>query len=104
MDLNILNKPKHKCSLSQVTPTPHDLSLKLQRCMLQLKGGHMTEDGHGVDYNQLKESKLFKEYTELAQQLVNCDPTTLEDLQRKAFFISILPIVNLLLIGGVFCL
>lgn len=85
---NILNRLSNNAS--PVPRPPCDLALELQRTMLRVKGDHMTEDGRGVDYSQLKESKLFQEYVTLTSQLQSCDPSHLEEGERKAFFISIL--------------
>jgi len=87
MDCQALNTPT---SSGTINITPSDLALKLQRTMLRLKGDHMTPDGRGIDYGNLKSSDLFKEYVELSQQLSACDPSGLEENDRKAFFISIL--------------
>ncbi len=89
MECNILNKTQETLTVKEVLQ-PLDISLKLQRSMLQLKGSHMTEDGRGVDYEHLRGSKLFREYVELSSLLVNCDPAHLEDTHKTAFFISIL--------------
>lgn len=69
---------------------PSDLALELQRTMLQMKGEYMIEDGKAVDYEKLTHSELFKHYQSLTAELVNCDPSQLDEDERKAFFISIL--------------
>ena len=58
--------------------------------MLQMKGEYMTEDGRGVNYEKLTGSDLFKCYQSLTGELVQCDPSQLNEEERKAFFISIL--------------
>ncbi len=90
MEYNILNHTKDVSSFIQDTVPPLDISLKLQRSMLQLKGHHMTEDGRGVDYERLRESELFRDYIDLSIRLVACDPSSLDHQHRMAFFISIL--------------
>ena len=55
----------------------------------------MSKDGRGVDYDTLRESALFQEYVQLSGQLTHCDLSTLNESQRKAFFISILIIRGL---------
>ena len=69
---------------------PSELALELQRTMLNMKGEYMTEDGKGVNYEVLTHSKLFERYQSLARELEYCDPSQLNEDERKAFFISIL--------------
>ena len=90
MEYNVLNHTKDTSALPEATPTSSALALSLQRTMLRLKGDHMSSDGRGVNYNTLRESALFREYGQLSGQLTHCDPSTLDESQRKAFFISIL--------------
>ncbi len=89
MEYNILNKPKGAHTVQETSIQPLDISLILQRSMLQLKGSHMTGDGRGVDYERLRGSELFLEYVELSSRLVDCDPSHLDESHRTAFFISI---------------
>lgn len=72
------------------TKTVEELAMYLQKCMLRLKGDHMTSDGKGVDYLSLSASEAFVEYGKVSQQLVWCDCSSLAENERKAFFISIL--------------
>ena len=73
------------------TPRPPSaLALELQHTMLNMKGEYMTEDGKGVNYEMLTQSELFGRYQSLARELVHCDPSQLDEDERKAFFISIL--------------
>lgn len=88
MEHNILNKDTR--TVEEAVLQPLEVSLKLQRSMLQLKGSHMTEDGRGVDYERLRDSALFREYVQLSNRLVECDPAHLDERHRTAFFISIL--------------
>ncbi|XP_064384202.1 uncharacterized protein LOC135333215 [Halichondria panicea] len=87
-EYNILNHTKDAANLQETVP-PLDISLKLQRSMLQLKGHHMTEDGRGIDYERLRESELFREYIDLSTRLVTCDPSSLDHTHKMAFFINI---------------
>ena len=74
----------------QATPRPpSDLALELQRTMLQMKGEFITKDGKGVNYELLTHSELFKRYQGLTSELEQCDPSQLDEDERKAFFISI---------------
>lgn len=75
--MNILNLSSSQ-ALGE-TKTPGDLAMSLQKCMLRLKGDHMTSDGRGVDYASLAASEAFKEYCKLSQELVQCDCTSLID-------------------------
>lgn len=70
--------------------TPEELGKYLQQTMLKIKAEHIGADGHGVDYMKLTSSRLFSDYVQMANQLVNCDPTLLLEQERMAFFISIL--------------
>ena len=87
--LRILNQKVGVAPHSTPRP-PSDLSLELQRTMLQMKGEFMTDDGKGVDYAKLTQSELFGVYQSLAGELVNCDLSQMSEEERKAFFISIL--------------
>ena len=85
--MNILNKAVSD-GLDQ--RPPEELGRYLQKAMLQIKAEHIAEDGRGVDYTKLASSELFKEYAQVARQLVNSDPGPLSEPERMAFFISIL--------------
>ena len=69
---------------------PSDLAKQLQKTMLAIKGSFISADGKGVDYASIAGSELFQAYVSLASELRNCDPSSLEENERKAFFISIL--------------
>ena len=85
----VLNK--HVGVASPPTPRPpSELAVELQRTMLQMKGEYMTEDGKAVNYEMLTHSELFEHYQSLVGELNKCDPSRLEEDERKAFFISIL--------------
>ena len=55
-----------------------------------MKGEHMTEDGRGVRYDDLKKSATFRQIEELAVGLRNVDLKILDEPNKMAFFISIL--------------
>lgn len=87
MEYNVLNYVD--VPTATATHTSGDLALSLQRTMLRLKGAHMSSDGRGVNYETLRESVLFHEYVALSSQLKQCDPSTLQESQKKAFFINV---------------
>ena len=69
---------------------PIELALELQRTMLRMRGEFMDSEGRGVDYERLHKSALFLEYVGLCGELTECDVASMEEVERKAFFISIL--------------
>lgn len=88
-NIRVLNLTASGGSSSARRP-PSALALELQKSMLQLKGQYMSEDGHEVHYDQLRDSQLFAEYKQIAKLLCNCELGNLqEEDERKAFFISI---------------
>lgn len=66
-----------------------ELSKKLQKLMLKIKGSFMSEEAHTVNYNALKESDLFKEYVEMTKALTQVDLKSLERTEKIAFFLNI---------------
>ena len=50
----------------------------------------MTADGAEVHYEKIRNSKLFKEYRQLAVRLRDVDLDSLQEKERMALFISIL--------------
>ena len=57
----------------------------------RLKGEFITHDGKGVNYPMLKESQIFKEYSEkMAPLLQHVKLDNISENEKKAFFISIL--------------
>ncbi|KAL4224551.1 hypothetical protein ACF0H5_015253 [Mactra antiquata] len=67
-----------------------DLSKKMQKTMLRIKGEFILEDGKGVDYVKVKGSALFKEYREeMAPQLQYVNLDNITENEKKAFFINI---------------
>ena len=60
-------------------------------CTFRIKGEFILEEGKGVDYSEIKGSKLFKDYVEnVAPQLQYADLDNMSERDKKAFFISIL--------------
>ena len=88
--LNTASPPGGGESGSVTSYPPIELSRKLQRTMLQMKGEFMSADGKGVDYGSLSTSELFTQYLQLAEELNGTDISQLSEAERKAFFISIL--------------
>ena len=88
----ILNQTVGAASPPTMPRPPSELALELQRTMLRMKGEYMTEDGKGVNYAMLTHSELFERYQSLARELEHCNPSKLDEDERKAFFISILTI------------
>jgi hypothetical protein len=58
-----------------------------------LKGKYLSEDGKSVDYAELRNDNLFKEFQAQSVQLADLELADLSPVQRKAFFISISPLV-----------
>ena len=73
-----------------------ELSKRLQKLMLKIEGSFITEEGRAVDYNALKDSALFKEYVEGTQALKTVNLESLDGAQKIAFFLSILPLWDLI--------
>ncbi|CAH1787699.1 unnamed protein product [Owenia fusiformis] len=65
------------------------LSKDLQKTMLRMKGEFMSEDGSGVNYDALRESAVFADYKKQADELSAIDLSTLDEDEKKAFFINI---------------
>ena len=87
--MNILNLSGNSVVADELR-TPQELAKYLQSSMLQLKGSHMSTDGKGVDYAGLGSGEAFKEYLNVSGQLASCDPSSLTEKEKMAFFISIL--------------
>ncbi len=88
--LNIKSAPGQETQSQAAAKDPVQLSRCLQQAMLQLKADHMSPDGRGVDYAGIASGKAFADYLSLAEELIECDPTSLSEEERMAFFISIL--------------
>ena len=57
----------------------------------RLKGEFISESGKGVNYQKLRSSQLFKEFSEkMAPLLQNVKLDNTSENEKKAFFISIL--------------
>ncbi|XP_061182675.1 uncharacterized protein LOC133191032 [Saccostrea echinata] len=65
-----------------------ELSKKLQKTMLSIKGECIGED-RGIDYDKLKKSEAFKEYKKETLQLQFVSLDDLSEAERKAFFINL---------------
>ncbi|XP_062565995.1 uncharacterized protein LOC134228349 [Saccostrea cucullata] len=65
-----------------------ELSKKLQKTMLSIKGECIGED-RGIDYDKLKKSEAFKEYKKETLQLQVVSLDDLSEPERKAFFINL---------------
>ena len=89
----VLNQAVGVASPPTTPRPPSEVALELQRTMLRMKGEYMAEDGKGVNYEMLTHSELFERYQSLARELEYCDPSQLDEDERKAFFISILSYV-----------
>ncbi|KXJ12165.1 hypothetical protein AC249_AIPGENE9771 [Exaiptasia diaphana] len=57
--------------------------------MLRIKGSFMSDDGRGIDYASLKNSKLFEEYQSLAHDLQGTAITVLSVEEKMAFFLNV---------------
>lgn len=68
----------------------NDVSARLQRLMLEIKGEFMSEEGKVVDYSALRNSELFTKYIQESLKLSSVNLEALADEERMAFFISIL--------------
>ncbi|XP_041367842.1 uncharacterized protein LOC121382326 [Gigantopelta aegis] len=88
-DVSVLNVDK-KDSVTEkhASIAACELSKKLQKIMLRLKGEFMSEDGKKINYNRIKGSPLFAEYKQEAKQLQNVDLESLSELEKKVFFIN----------------
>lgn len=64
------------------------IGIKLQKNMLEIKGLYLASDGKGVDYNKIKDSPEFSNYTQLACSLTQTDLKIASEEERKSFFIS----------------
>ncbi|XP_005105701.1 uncharacterized protein LOC101862525 [Aplysia californica] len=74
-----------------------ELSKRLQKTMLKLKGKFMGADGKSVDYVGMKKSPEFSEYKKLAADLQRVDIGAMEEKEKKVFFLNI---YNALTIDG----
>ncbi|GFO35033.1 hypothetical protein PoB_006153800 [Plakobranchus ocellatus] len=66
-----------------------ELSRKLQKTLLKLKGKFMSDDGKAVDYALMKKSPEFAEYLKEALELQKVDASNLSEIEKKVFFINV---------------
>ena len=85
--LNLNQNAQITCGI--LSETGEDISKRLQKLMLQIKGQFMFDDGKAIDYNGTRNSDVFAQYLEGCSRLVNVDLEKLTDQQKMAFFISI---------------
>lgn len=85
-EVNVLNESSGEV-FQQIPAT--EVAALLQRMILKLKGKYFSEDGKSVDYVQLRNDDLFKEFQTQAEQLAHVTLADLNPSQRKAFFINI---------------
>jgi hypothetical protein len=89
-EIRVLNFNQNaEISCEMLAETGEDISKRLQKLMLQIKGQFMCDDGKSIDYNGIRTSEIFAEYVEESSRLVHVDLATLTDQQKMAFFISI---------------
>ena len=87
VEIKILNSGKLD---SKMSASALELSLELQKLMMQMKSGFMSEDGRGVDYKALTTSEVFQKYVTKTRQLQDVKLATLEKEEKIAFFLNIL--------------
>ncbi|KAK3747651.1 hypothetical protein RRG08_024798 [Elysia crispata] len=66
-----------------------ELSRKLQKTLLKLKGKFMSDDGKAVDYVKMKKSPEFGQYLKEALELQKVDPSNMNEKEKKVFFINV---------------
>lgn len=77
-------------TVEDITPIPGvNLSKRLQKSMLKLKGKFMSDDGKSVDYDKMRKSPEFKEYQKDAIDLQRVDLSSLSEKDKKVFFLNI---------------
>ncbi|GFS15507.1 hypothetical protein ElyMa_006772300 [Elysia marginata] len=85
-DVQVMNKG----NLTEVKPIPAvELSRKLQKTLLKLKGKFMSDDGKAVDYVGMKKSSEFADYLKEALELQRVDLSNLNEKEKKVFFINV---------------
>ncbi|EFX70595.1 hypothetical protein DAPPUDRAFT_228243 [Daphnia pulex] len=85
-EMNVLNVPSVEVIQHSSTK---EVAASLQRMILKLKGKYLSEDGKSVDYAELRNDNLFKEFQAQSEQLADLELADLSPVQRKAFFINI---------------
>ncbi|KAK0068380.1 hypothetical protein Bpfe_002315 [Biomphalaria pfeifferi] len=66
-----------------------ELAERLRKSLLNLKSKFISANGKIVDYEQLKQSRDFQDYTKDAVDLQIVDVIKMSDIEKKAFFINI---------------
>jgi hypothetical protein len=63
----------------------------LRKVILQLKADFISEDGSGVNYKGMGQSKIFTQYKKLAGNLrtIELEYLKANEQERKAFFINL---------------
>ena len=96
MAVRILNRIE-SFQQAELSWEPVEVAESLKKEMLRVKAQFISRDGKSVDYDRLKNSLIFKDYVSNCQQLYHLDLTKLSLMEKKAFFISILVIVLIVL-------
>ncbi len=65
--------------------------------ILTLYSNFLSSDGKAVDYEGIKASAIFRDYVDLASQLVSVDITSLTSNELKSFVINV---YNALVVHG----
>jgi hypothetical protein len=90
-EVRILNLKQTAEISREISPqNGEDISKRLQKLMLQIKGQFMCDEGKAVDYGAIRTSQVFSQYIEQCSRLADVDLRTLTDQEKMAFFISIL--------------
>ncbi|RUS81942.1 hypothetical protein EGW08_010287 [Elysia chlorotica] len=80
----------NKGTLKGATPISGvELSRKLQKTLLRLKGKFMSDDGKDVDYVNMKKSPEFEQYLKEAMELQKVDLSNMDEKEKKVFFINV---------------
>eukprot|EP00053_Salpingoeca_punica_P009818 m.88327 g.88327 ORF g.88327 m.88327 type:complete len:293 (+) comp15178_c0_seq1:190-1068(+) len=64
------------------------ISESLQKMCLALQGTFIREDGSGVNYREIGQSDMFKEYVKSTAELRHAVISTLTPVEKKAFFMN----------------
>lgn len=91
-EINVLNHDQNS-EISETLSNEGDIfniSTRLQKLMLQIKGDYMTGEGKSVDYDGIRSSQVFIRYIAECSRLVTADLASLSQSERIAFFISMI--------------
>nr|XP_045608244.1 uncharacterized protein LOC123764432 isoform X2 [Procambarus clarkii] len=78
------------CGVETSGPSPAlEVSQLLQAAMLRLTNTFLDDVKGTVDYVALRHSQEYREYRTLATRLQEVDVSTLDDSEKKAFFINV---------------